>query len=144
MKRIGLLVFVCIVALASFAQKANYNIIPLPKEVKADTTQQFTLKEGMSIAYDSSNTEVTRTAEFLQQWVKEVTGIQLQLTPEDKTAQIKLSIMAPAKKSKKAKQQVAPLTDQQKEAYTLGIDGKGILLSACEPVGLFRAAQTLR
>ena len=58
MKRLGLFVFVCIAALTASAQKANYNIIPLPKEVKTDTTQQFTLKGGMGIAYDSSNTEI--------------------------------------------------------------------------------------
>ena len=143
MKRLGLFVFVCIAALTASAQKANYNIIPLPKEVKADITQQFVLKSGMGIAYDSSNTEIVRTAEFLQQWVKEATGIQLQLTPEDKTAQIKLVVSAPAKKGKKAKQ-AAPVTEQQKEAYTLSVGAKGILLSATEPVGLFRAAQTLR
>ena len=146
MKRLRLFVFMCIAALTVSAQKASYNIIPLPKEVKADTTQQFTLKGGMGIAYDSSNTEITRTAEFLQQWVKEATGIQLQLTPEDKAAQIKLAISAPAKSKKGArgKGQGAPVTEQQKEAYTLSVSGKGILLSATEPVGLFRAAQTLR
>lgn len=143
MKRLGLFVFVCIAALTASAQKANYNIIPLPKEVKTDTTQQFTLKGGMGIAYDSSNTEIARTAEFLQQWVKETTGIQLQLTPEDKSAQIKLAINAPSKKGRKAKQ-AAPMTDQQKEAYTLSVGAKGVLLGACEPAGLFRAAQTLR
>ncbi len=143
MKRLGLFVFVCIAALTASAQKANYNIIPLPKEVKTDTTQQFTLKGGMGIAYDSSNTEIARTAEFLQQWVKETTGIQLQLTPEDKSAQIKLTINAPSKKGRKAKQ-AAPLTEQQKEAYTFNVGAKGILLSAYEPAGLFRAAQTLR
>jgi len=143
MKRLRLFVFVCIAALTASAQKANYNIIPLPKEVKADTTQQFTLKDGIGIAYDSSNTEIARTAEFLQQWVKEATGIQLQLAPEDKAAQIKLAVGVPAKKGKKAKQ-VAPLTEQQKEAYTLSVGAKGILLSATEPVGLFRAAQTFR
>ena len=143
MKRLRLFVFVCIAALTASAQKANYNIIPLPKEVKADTTQQFTLKDGIGIAYDSSNTEIARTAAFLQQWVKEATGIQLQLAPEDKAAQIKLAVGVPAKKGKKAKQ-AAPMTDQQKEAYTLSVGAKGILLSAYNPVGLFRAAQTFR
>lgn len=143
MKRIGLQLLVCVVACSAWAQRACYDIIPQPKEVKADTTQQFVLKSGISIAYDSSNTEIARTAEFLQQWVKEATGILLQLTPEDKTAQIKLAVSAPSKKGKKAKQ-VAPLTEQQKEAYTLSVGAKGILLSATEPVGLFRAAQTFR
>ncbi len=143
MKRIGFLILACIAVLPVSAQRANYNIIPLPKEVKADTTQLFTLTGGMGIVYDNNNAEVTRIAQFMQQWVKETTGISLLLTPADKNAPIKLSIIAPAKKSKKAKQ-AAPLTDQQKEGYTLEVNKGGIQLSAYEPVGLFHAAQTLR
>ena len=29
------------------AQRADYNVIPLPKEVKADSVQMFTLCQGM-------------------------------------------------------------------------------------------------
>ena len=143
MKRLGLFIFACIAAFSIYAQRASYNIIPLPKEVKADTTQLFTLKGGQGIAYDESNAECSRIAQFLQEWVKEATGISLQLTPSDKNAPIKLAIAAPAKKGKKSKQPVV-LTDQQKESYTVGIDDKGIVLSAYEPAGLFHAAQTLR
>ena len=143
MKQLGLFILACIAAVSTFAQRASYNIIPLPKEVKADTTQFFTLKGGQGIAYDESNAECTRIAQFLQGWVKEATGISLQLTPADKDASVKLAIAAPAKKGKKSKQPVV-LTEQQKESYTLGIDGKGIVLSAYEPAGLFRAAETLR
>ena len=143
MKQLGLFILACIAAVSTFAQRASYNIIPLPKEVKADTTQFFTLKGGQGIAYDESNAECTRIAQFLQEWVKEATGISLQLTPADKDASVKLAIAAPAKKGKKSKQPVV-LTEQQKESYTLGIDGKGIVLSAYEPAGLFRAAETLR
>ena len=143
MKQLGLFILACIAAVSTFAQRASYNIIPLPKEVKADTTQFFTLKGGMGIAFDESNTETARIAQFLQEWVKEATGISLQLTPADKDASVKLAIAAPAKKGKKSKQPVV-LTEQQKDSYTLGIDGKGIVLSAYEPAGLFRAAETLR
>ena len=145
MKRLGFLLFACIATLTAMAQRANYNIIPLPKEVRADTTQLFTLKGGMGIAYDSNNPEITRIAQFMRQWVSEATGLQLQMTPTDEKASIRLAIMTPGKKEKKAKQQPeAPLTDQQKEGYTLTVDKAGILICACEPVGLFRAAQTLR
>lgn len=143
MKQLGLFILACIAAVSAYAQRASYNIIPLPKEVKADTTQFFTLKGGQGIAYDESNAECTRIARFLQEWVKQATGISLQLTPADKNASVKLAIAAPAKKGKKSKQPVV-LTEQQKESYTLGIDGKGIVLSAYEPAGLFRAAETLR
>ena len=143
MKRLGLIIIICIAALSASAQKANYNIIPLPKEVKADTTQLFALANGMGIAYDSHHAEVTRIAQFMQEWVKEATGVSLQLTPADKKAQVKLALITPAKKDKKTKEAV-PMTDQQKESYTITVNKDGILLSAYEPVGLFRAAETLR
>ena len=143
MKQIGLFILACIAAVSAYAQRASYNIIPLPKEVKANTTQFFTLKGGMGIAYDEGNAENTRVAQFLQEWVKEATGIDLQMTPADKNAPIRLSLIAPAKKSKKSKQPVE-LTEQQKESYTLAVGKEGILISAYEPAGLFRAAETLR
>ncbi|MCR4592098.1 MAG: beta-N-acetylhexosaminidase [Bacteroidaceae bacterium] len=143
MKQIGLFILACIAAVSVYAQRASYNIIPLPKEVKVDTTQFFTLKGGQGIAYDESNAECTRIAQFLQGWVKEATGISLQLTAADKKAPVRLSLIAPAKKSKKSKQPVE-LTEQQKESYTMTVGKDGILISAYEPAGLFRAAQTLR
>ena len=143
MKRLGLLLLVCMGAFSAWAQRASYNIIPLPKEVKVDTTQFFTLANGMGIAYDEGNAESTRIAQFLQEWVKQATGVELQLTAADKKAPISLSLVAPAKKSKKSKQPVE-LTAQQKESYTLTVGKEGILISAYEPAGLFRAAQTLR
>ena len=142
-KRFGILVLACLAILSTSAQRASYNIIPLPKEVKADTTKMFTLTSGMGIAYDASNAECSRIALFLQEWVKETTGMRLILTPSDKNALIRLSLIAPAKKSKKDKEP-ASLTEQQKESYTLKVDNNGIDISAYEPVGLFRAAETLR
>ncbi|MBO4611937.1 MAG: beta-N-acetylhexosaminidase [Bacteroidaceae bacterium] len=143
MKRLGFFVLVCLAALTATAQRANYNIIPLPKEVKIDADHVFTLKDGMGIAYDSSNAEVSRIAQFLQQWVDESTGIQLKLTPADAKAAIRLVIMVPGKKGKKPRQ-VAEPTEQGKESYTLDVRKDGIELDALAPAGLFRAAQTLR
>ena len=142
-KRFGILVLACLAILSTSAQRASYNIIPLPKEVKADTTKMFTLTSGMGIAYDASNAECSRIALFLQEWVKETTGMRLILTPSNKNAFIRLSLIAPAKKSKKDKEP-ASLTEQQKESYTLKVDNNGIDISAYEPVGLFRAAETIR
>ncbi|MBR1682385.1 MAG: beta-N-acetylhexosaminidase [Bacteroidaceae bacterium] len=125
-------------------QRADYHIIPLPKEMKVDSTQVFVLRDGMGIAYDSNHAETTRIARFLQTWVSEATGIHLQLTPSDKKAPIQLVLAQPAKKGKKAKMPEEPLSEQQQEAYTITVHKSGITLSALQPVGLFRAAQTLR
>ncbi len=126
------------------AQRASYDIIPLPKEVKADTTQFFTLSGGMGISYDISNAECTRIAEFLQGWVKETTGIRLILMPSDKNAKVRLTLIAPEKSKKGKKDKQPELTEQQKESYTMKVDNSGIEVTAYTPAGLFRAAQTIR
>jgi len=126
---------------------AKYDIIPLPKEVKVMCTgfdQMFAIEDGNGISYDASNAECTRIAQFLQEWVKEEADVRLQLTPNDKNAKIQLRLVSPAApKGKKSKKPVT-LTDQQKESYTMKVTENGIELTAFEPVGLFRAAQTLR
>ena len=143
MKKLSLFLF-CIMAIISTlsanAQRAEYDVIPLPKEVKVDSANVFVLKNGMGVSFDASNEEVYRNVLFFRQWVEETTGITLKLTPGDKKADIRMSLDYP-----KAKGEVeAELTEQQKEAYIIKVDKKGISISARQPIGLFRAAQTLR
>ena len=138
----------CSLVSADEVTAAKYDIIPLPKEVKlisTDFSQSFAIKDGNGISYDASNVECTRIAQFLQGWTKEATGLNLQLTPDDKNAQIKLCLVSPAApKGKKKSKSPVVLTEQEKESYTMKVTDKGVELTAFEPVGLFRAAQTLR
>ena len=143
MKRLLSLTTFLLLTIFASAQRASYDIIPMPKEVKVDTTQLFTLTSGMGIAFDQNNAECVRIAQFLKEWTKEATGIELQQTPANAKSSIRFSLIAPAKKSKRDKKPVA-LTEQQEESYTLKVDKNGILVTAYKPVGLFRAAQTLR
>ena len=143
MKRLLSLTTFLLLTIFASAQRASYDIIPMPKEVKVDTTQLFTLTSGMGIAFDQNNAECVRIAQFLKEWTKEATGIELQQTPANVKSPIRFSLIAPAKKSKRDKKPVA-LTEQQEESYTLKVDKDGILVTAYKPVGLFRAAQTLR
>lgn len=147
MKKILLTLVVAFATLATMAQRADYRIIPLPKSEVTDTTQVFVLQSGMSIAYDASNEEVARNAAFLKEWVEQVTGVQLVLSPNDEKAAVRLSLGfladKKAKKGKKSKENPV-LTEQQQEAYTIAIGKDGILIQARQPIGFFRAAQTLR
>lgn len=143
MKKLSLFLF-CIMAiintLSANAQRAEYDVIPLPKEVKVDSANVFVLKNGMGVSFDASNEEVYRNVLFFRQWVEETTGITLKLAPGDKKAAIRMSLDYP-----KAKGEVeSDLTEQQKEAYMIKVDKKGIAIIARQPIGLFRAAQTLR
>ena len=142
MKKILILLAISIFAItpAIKAQRADYNVIPLPKEVNSDSTQTFILRNGMGIAFDAANPEIYRNAQFLCKWVKETTGIKLEITPNDKKAAIRMSLYP---QTKRADNEPEP-TEQQNEAYTIKVDKKGVTIQARKPVGLFRAAQTLR
>ena len=143
MKKLSFFLFIALViagTLSANAQRAEYDVIPLPKEVKVDSANVFVLKNGMGVSFDASNDEVYRNVLFFRQWVEETTGITLKLAPGDKKAAIRMSLDYP-----KAKGEVeSDLTEQQKEAYMIKVDKKGIAIIARQPIGLFRAAQTLR
>ena len=149
MKRLTLFLLIVCAPLVLWAQTADYRIIPLPKSIETDTTKAFTLTSGMGIAYDAADAEVSRNALFLQQWIEELTGIRLKLTPGDKKAAIRMQIAASQPKGKRARKNKSSLLlegngEAAEEAYAITVDATGIVLHARKPVGLFRAAQTLR
>lgn len=143
MRKLSFFLFIALViagTLYANAQCAEYDVIPLPKEVKVDSANVFVLKNGMGVSFDASNEEVYRNVLFFRQWIEETTGITLKLAPGDKKAAVRMSLDYP-----KAKGEVeSDLTEQQKEAYMIKVDKKGIAIIARQPIGLFRAAQTLR
>lgn len=143
MKKLSIFLFIALViagTLSANAQRAEYDVIPLPKEVKVDSANVFVLKNGMGVSFDASNEEVYRNVLFFRQWIEETTGITLKLAPGDNKAAVRMSLDYP-----KAKGEVeSDLTEQQKEAYMIKVDKKGIAIIARQPIGLFRAAQTLR
>ena len=143
MKKLSFFLFIALVivgTLSANAQRAEYDVIPLPKEVKVDSANVFVLKNGMGVSFDASNEEVYRNVLFFRQWIEETTGITLKLAPGDKKAAVRMSL-----DYTKAKGEVeSDLTEQQKEAYMIKVDKKGIAIIARQPIGLFRAAQTLR
>ena len=95
--------FMC-AAVSMTAERADYRIIPLPKSLQTDSTQVFTLCSGMGIAYDAADPEVSRNVQFLRQWVEELTGVKLALTPDDKKAAVQFTLgLATDRKVKKSK-----------------------------------------
>ena len=143
MKKLSFFLFIALViagTLSANAQRAEYDVIPLPKEVKVDSANVFVLKNGMGVSFDVSSEEIFRNVAFLRQWVEETTGISLKLTPTDKKAAVRMSLDYPKDKGEVE----SDLTEQQKEAYMIKVDKKGIAIIARQSIGLFRAAQTLR
>ena len=147
MKKIflSLLMFVALAGnFMATAQRADYNVIPLPKEVETDSVKSFVLRDGMGVYFDASDAEMIRNAQFLCEWVEEMTGIQLALAPQDKKAAIRMTIGHPDDKKLKKGEEAPELTEQQKEAYVITVGKTGVDIQARYPVGLYRGAQTLR
>ena len=128
----------------AMAQRADYNVIPLPKEVETDSVKSFVLRDGMGVYFDASDAEMIRNAQFLCEWVEEMTGIKLALAPQDKKAAIRMTIGHPDDKKLKKGEAAPEFTEQQKEAYVITVGKTGVDIQARYPVGLYRGAQTLR
>ena len=133
-KLLSLLTFFLSISL--YAQQADYRVIPLPQHVRTDTTKVFTLADGMEIAYPKDDGGVARTARFLQTYVKDITGMKLQLAPDSRKAKIQMYLISEL-----------PIDIPFgifNGRYLINIDENGIDIAAPTPEGLFRAVQTLR
>ncbi len=118
---------------ASYAQQADYGIIPLPRSiVTKDGANPYILREGATIAYPANDEEMARNAQFLHEYAEQAIGLHLQPTPGAKKGDITLSLR-PAKKR----------TDNP-DSYSIEVTAKGIAISANQGEGIFRAIQTLR
>ena len=69
--------------LASCAGKApvvaDYEIVPIPREIAVEQEKPFLLKEGTAVCYTPDNERMRRNAEFLASYVERQTGIRLEV-----------------------------------------------------------------
>ncbi len=130
MKRfITLLSFVAL-ALASWAQ-VDYNVIPLPNSITEDPKGGcYTLLSGAVVTYDDANALMGRNAQFLRDFLQQDAGFALTLKANQKKgAAITLS---------------TGLKNDNKDAYILTVNKKGISIQGASESGVFRGIQTLR
>ena len=112
------------------AQRADFHVIPLPKVVKSTQAGNFVLDKQTLICYPSGDKELRRNAEFLKQYIKELTG--LDLTVSNLPAQqhcIKLS---------------RTHRSDMPEAYNIRVNSDIVLIEAASAAGSFYGVQTLR
>ncbi len=118
---------------ASAQQKADYNVIPLPRSIEiTDTTNCYVINQQSTIAFPSNDEAMERNARFLADYVEDATRLQLNFLPDGKKASITLSLLP-----------IKERTDNP-DAYTIDVTKKGIQIKANTPEGIFRAIQTIR
>ena len=108
------------------AAPADYNVVPMPQSVVLAKGAAFQLSADVQILAAPG---LQREAEFLQQYLREVAGVQLNITDkrEKKQRYIELAL---------GKQ------DAKKEQYTLTVSAKGIRIEGGSAAGVFYGYKT--
>ena len=129
---IGISLIMCLLsfspASAQAGHPANYEVVPLPQSITMQKGEPFVLDETVEIL---STPDLQSEAEFLQQYLKEVTAMNLQLAQKrtKKVRYIELAIHPDVKET---------------EGYVLTVSRKGITIQGGSAAGVFYGVQTLR
>lgn len=121
---------------AVMAQVANYDVVPLPKSVNQISSTGFALSEVATVMYPEGNADMARNAQFLCDYVMEMTQLQLKTDV----------IPAKAKMAKVGQGNVLLTLDpkiQNDEGYTINVTATGVVISGKTPAGVFLGIQTL-
>ena len=121
----GLMLFSC----SSEVKEANYQIIPIPQEIVMGQDGVFTLDNGTKVIYPEGNEKMQKNAQFLADYVKELTGNTLQVVAGMEGKGILL--------------QVTP-NEAQPEGYQLKVTSEGVVINGGSEAGVFYGIQTLR
>lgn len=116
-------------AMSAAQPSADYQVIPLPKSVTLQKGEPFVLSAQTTIFCNAQDEALQRDAGFLQQYVKEATG--LTLTIASKKPKANVIILTTAKKAVTA------------EGYTLTVNKKTVTITGTA-AGIFYGIQTLR
>ena len=121
----GLMLFSC----SSEVKEASYQIIPIPQEIVLGQGGAFTLANGTKVMYPEGNEKMQKNAQFLADYVKELTGNTLQVVAGTEGKGILL--------------QVTP-NEAQPEGYQLKVSADKVVIDGGSEAGVFYGIQTLR
>lgn len=111
-------------------QEANYQIIPMPKEIVINQEDPFILKSGVKILYPEGNKKMKRNAQFLADYLKTATGkdFAIEAGTEGKNA-IVLALGT---------------ENENPESYQLQVTSDRITITGPTEAGVFYGIQSLR
>ena len=108
---------------------ADYNVIPLPQEVTLTQKGAFVLTGATPIVYPEGDEQLKNDAQFLSDYIADVTALRLTTT----SAKVKNAITL--RLNKKV---------QGKEGYVITVNKKGVVIEGATAAGVFYGVQTLR
>ena len=123
-----------VIAAASAAPKADYaKVVPVPDKIVPNAKGgSYELSASTRIYYTSGQADMARNAQFLAQYIKDMT--KLSLTPAAVKGKGKDGISLV----------LAPKAKFAPEAYEISVDKKGVTITGKTAAGVFYGIQTLR
>ncbi len=118
-------IFAALLPIASVAVTADYNVIPLPNTIDINSNTPFVLDSSVSVVADGD--EMLRNANVLAGYVKETTGISLNVNADGRYIRLK-----------------ADLNDKNPEAYKITVCGDSVVINGASAAGTFHGMQTIR
>ncbi|MBQ6187801.1 MAG: beta-N-acetylhexosaminidase [Prevotella sp.] len=122
-------IFATGIALAAGTNEADYQVVPLPRQIDYIEGNSFTLNCQTQIAYPAGDKAMERNAQFLAEYIKEVAGISVATTTAKTKGSITLAL------SKKI---------AGDEEYRITVKEKGVSIEGKTAAGVFYGIQTLR
>ena len=132
MKKLSVIALALMATISLFAQKADYNVVPMPQSVTLTNKAAFTLNANTRVIFVEGVDEMEQNARFVQEYVKKNVGLKLCLSTN--------LAKAPANAIKL----VLDEKIANDEGYEMTIDNKGITIKGKTPAGVFYGIQTLR
>jgi len=111
---------------------ADYRVIPLPQEISLTQQKPFILNENVSITYPNGDELLKRNANFLSEYIKETTGLDLKVESAKKNTLSNAIILSLDKDI------------LNKEGYVLTVTSQNVQIKGGTANGIFYGIQTLR
>ena len=124
-------------------ETADYQVVPLPKEINLNDEKPFILDKNTVITYSKSNEELQKEAGFLSDYINDILGIRLDVVCSDNEIDnsIRLELL-PSSQSSLTNSESS--NSENSEAYQIIINEYVINITSSNTSGIFYGIQTLR
>ena len=138
--RLGLFLIVlfCTALFSGCKQKiaeADYQVIPLPKHIDLNKDTPFSLTKNTIIYYNAKDS-LQREAEFLAEYLSDITGLDLQIKPIEATTRTGIFLLLDAMEEGES--------DVHPESYQIEVTPERVVITGEDAAGVFYGIQTLR
>ena len=141
---IGTIIALVFISCNSRIETADYQVVPLPKEVNLNNEKPFILDKNTIISYSKSNEELQKEAGFLADYIKDILGYRLDIVCTDD--EIENSIRLETYKNPQKTLENSELTEsfENSDNYQIIVTEKLIKITSSNTSGIFYGIQTLR